>query len=259
MIYNIAAKILYANGYLKESVNAFKKSNYLSEKDMLYLGIIYIKLFQRYSLREYLDEAIDILKRLPQNEEVLSILNKISGVINIGDYIESDFDKIEYLKKQLSNIGIFVGRADIEKRLEEMENSSILDPLARIQTMVYSIYKREPFSDKLYDEMIKNKFFVLGYDPDKFPKPVIEKLNELGKIEKKLSILKKLSKTSSLPTVIEKIKLVHIELKNKLKELYYSMLVFADKEEVNRIINLITIAIPYLSDEDIEDIKRDML
>lgn len=264
MIYNIVAKVLYANGYLQLAENAFRKSKHLTEEDKLYLAIINIKLFQRYIDHEYIKKAIQILVELRITmQEANLLLDRIQQSPELKDYVGmllneirpyavGDYDPLVYLIYDYFRARRkVVEKAYIQKMIEEVfQSDDSEDNIMKIQGLVFVLEQDLKYSPEVVQYMIYNSIFPLGYNPNLLPKVIKEKFREIFKTDRKIVEMTRLMNRTSIPAIQSKIDENKSSMIEQIKDVFLSSLAFYDTEQALALSKLLIFSLRSLNREE---------
>ncbi len=252
MIYNIAAKVLYANGYLQLAEYSFKKSKHLTEEDKLSMAILYIKLFQRYLDNRYINNAIQLLVELRITfQEAAVLLERINQSEELKEYVEvllsnlqpyayGEYDPLVYLiYDYFRSKGKIIEKEIIKNVINTIIDDNIEDNIMKVQALIFAIENEIPYTPELANTIIDMSYFPLGYNPLLLPKSIRSKFLEIFFLDRKIIELRKLINKTHLPSIQRKID----ENKNKLidyiKDTYLTLLAFYTNEQAMMLIKLV--------------------
>lgn len=252
MIYSIAAKVLYANGYLQLAEYSFKKSKHLTEEDKLSMAILYIKLFQRYLDHKYIHNAIQLLVELRITfQEAAMLLDRINQSEELKEYVEvllsniqpygqGEYDPLVYLiYDYFRSKGKIIEKEYIKKMVDSIVDDNIEDNILKVQALMFAIENNIPYNSELPNMIMETSYFPLGYNPVLLPKSIRSKFLEMFFLDKKILDLRKLINRTHLPSIQRKID----ENKNKLieyiKDTYLTLLAFYSNDQALMLIKLV--------------------
>ncbi|MCX8154646.1 MAG: hypothetical protein N3C61_02340 [Candidatus Micrarchaeota archaeon] len=272
MIYNIVAKVLYANGYLQLAENAFRKSKHLTEEDKLHLAIINIKLFQRYLDHEYIKRAVQILVELRITiQEANILLDRIQQSPELKDYIEvllnevrpyavGDYDPLVYLIYDYFRAKRRVlEKSQIQKMIDDVfESDDVEDNIMKIQGLVFVIENDLKYSPEVISYMMYNSIFPLGYNPNLLPKIIKEKFKEIFRIDKKIVEMTKLMNRTSIPAIQSKIDENKNSMIEQIKQVFLSSLAFYDTDQALSLSKLLIFSLRSLNREEKNKIYEEL-
>lgn len=265
MIYNIAAKVLYANGYIQLAEYAFRKAKHLSDEDRLSLAIIYIKLFQRHLDDEYIKRAIQILVELRLTiQEANQLLERINQspelkeyieilIHNIKPYSQGEYDPIVYLiYDYFRSKGTVVEKSAIQSMVDRAinYNDDIMDRIMKMQAVVFALENNIEYTPEIIEYLLGSYSFPLGYNPMLLPKSIREKFLEIFYLDKKIIELRKLINRTNLPAIQTKIEENKQKLIELIKSTYLRLLAFYDNEQALYLSKLLIFSLVALPKEE---------
>lgn len=254
MIYSIAAKVLYANGYLQLAEYSFKKSKHLTDEDKLAMSILYIKLFQRYLDYNYIQKAVELLMELRLTvHEAVVLLERINQspelkgyvevlINNIRPYTLGEYDPIVYLIYDYFRAkGIIVEKSNIEKVFNNIMSidDNINDNILKIQAIIYVLETGEEYTPELVNRLVEINYFPLGYNPVLLPKSIRNRFLEIFMIDRKIIELRKLINKTHLPSIQGKIEENKAKLIELIKNAFLALLAFYNNDQSRLLIKLL--------------------
>ncbi len=258
MIYNIAGKVFYANGDYNNAMYAFQKARSLGEDDLLYLGLSYLKLFQRYASKNYLEKAIESFKRIkkltPRVKQILEVFEQIPEYgafmklyIKNQEINTNEDPLIGDLEKFLREHGKIYPKRSLIKYWESSKRYPLMDPVMLAQLVFYSLYQRKPMSEELLEEMVEKRFFPLGYNPNEVPHIIKRKLREIYKLDQEILTLSQLVRSTGL--IEDRLHKKHQQLLKSVERVFPALLAFFPREKTSLLYNAIIKSLRSLTPE----------
>jgi len=238
VIYNIAARVFYANNQLQNAVYAFQKAQHLTEEDLLYMGLSYLKLFQRYLEERYLRKAIRTFSKIKKvNERVRKILEKLSFDEELKNFIQQHIQTLPYSKDKepivhdiytfLKERGKFYSHSAIENYWRNALRMPIKDPMMLTQMVIYSLHKRKPLQEITPELIVSQHYFPLLHNPKREPLALRKELERIFELDYEIFTLNMLS-----PHLGQKIKKKKEELLQLIQKLYKPLFIYFSEDDV---------------------------